>query len=407
MRLVNLAPTGSRFQATPRTGFTMVELMVAMALSLFLMAILSEAFAVSMDTFRGMRAIGDMQDSLRNSLRQMRDDLASPHFEGGRKLSDNDFWMEPRREGFFYMKGSVPTSEGTDPNGLASSRAVNHVMHFAVRKQGFRPTNYFSVGPFLSPPFNPPGATTPSRYVAANNPLDAYYGAVNPQAGGAFVRTQWAEVAYLLKPMSGNPQPSTPDGAIPLYNLYRAEVLLLPYRDVTPISNVSNSITVSGQLGSTLLQHISFNSLTLANFYSPNDVAMSTTRGFNPNAATLNSSQVSLLCTNVVSFQVRLLVQQRTISQAALTLDPNIVKDPMQPTTTGLTDIQNYVFSTNPTDPAIDSAASTPPTWATPVPGTDKTQTPLPSRIMGVQIRMRIYDPASGQSRQNTIVQSL
>ena len=64
MRLVNLAPTGSRFQATPRTGFTMVELMVAMALSLFLMAILSEAFAVSMDTFRGMRAIGDMQDSL-------------------------------------------------------------------------------------------------------------------------------------------------------------------------------------------------------------------------------------------------------------------------------------------------------------------------------------------------------
>ena len=43
-------------------GFTLIELMVAMALSMFLMAILSEAFAVSMDTFRGLRSIGDMQD---------------------------------------------------------------------------------------------------------------------------------------------------------------------------------------------------------------------------------------------------------------------------------------------------------------------------------------------------------
>ena len=107
-----------------RSGFTLVELMVAMALSLFLMAILAEAFAVSMDTFRGLRALGDMQDTLRNSLRQMRDDIATPHFEGSRKISDTAFKAEPRREGFFYMKGSQPTSEGQDGNLVASSRAT-------------------------------------------------------------------------------------------------------------------------------------------------------------------------------------------------------------------------------------------------------------------------------------------
>ena len=103
MRLDRLSHAGNR----SRSGFTLIELMVAMALSLFLMTILAEAFAVSMDTFRGLRAIGDMQDTLRNATRQMREDLSLPHFEGARKMSDNDFWMEPRREGFFYLKGTA------------------------------------------------------------------------------------------------------------------------------------------------------------------------------------------------------------------------------------------------------------------------------------------------------------
>jgi prepilin-type N-terminal cleavage/methylation domain-containing protein len=434
MRLINLAPTGSRCRHyRPRTGFTLIELMVAMALSLFLMAILSEAFAVSMDTFRGMRAIGDTQESLRNSLRQMRDDLASAHFEGGRKMSDNGFWMEPRREGFFYMKGSVPTNEGTDPNNMVSSRATNHVMHFAVRKQGYRPNNFFSVGPFSGAPYPPPPPSTanpppppspPIRFVPANNPLDTYYSSVitppvsvqDPTGSSqAYIRSQWAEVAYLIRPMAGSPTPTTPEttgvpgGAITLYNLYRAEVTVLPYRDSTPISNLNN-VVVGNQLGISLLSHLSFNTSSGANYLSPNDIAMPSSptsgRCFNPNVTTPSPLQVSLVCNNVVSFQIRLLVQRRNIGTNGS--DPNVVKDPVQPTNVMLFDMASYIFATNPTDPAIDTAATTLPGWATPIsPSGNGSQPSIPDRIVGVQIRLRIYDPASGLVRQNTLVQAL
>ena len=421
MRLDILAPAGSRSQTNrlrpggPRTGFTLVELMVAMALSLFLMSILAEAFAVSMDTFRGLRAIGDMQDTLRNGLRQMRDDLSLPHFEGNRKLSDNGFWMEPRREGFFYMKGSAPTSEGLDGNNLQSSRATDHVMHFAVRKQGFRPPDYFTVGPFATtPPINPAGSP-PSHYVPANNPLETFYGNLNPSTNTAYISSQWAEVAYLMRPMppatTGGPAPTTPETTatgtpITLYNLYRAQVLMLPYRDGVQIQSITTATTGDLQPGSAYLTRMSE---SITNFLSPNDVALSTSRGFNPNAANPNANQVSLVCTNVISFQVRLLVQQRAPGISAN--DSNIVKEPIQ-STVYLDDMKNYIFSTNPNDPAIDTSTATLPNWAVPNANGPPLTAPLPLvppplRIMGVQIRLRVYDPASGQARQNTIVQAL
>ena len=49
-----------------RAGFTLIELMVAMALTVFIMVILSQAFILSLDTFSGMKGIGDMQQIFRH-----------------------------------------------------------------------------------------------------------------------------------------------------------------------------------------------------------------------------------------------------------------------------------------------------------------------------------------------------
>lgn len=172
---------------------------------------------------------------------------------------------------------------------------------------------------------------------------------------------------------------------------------MLPYRDTAPIANVDNALTLDNQNGSVYRTRISNNFVNGTRvFLSPNDVAFGTARGFSP--ASPDPSQISLLATNVISFQVRLLVQQRTIGLNAQ--DPNAAKDPIK-SVVALDDMRNYVFATNPNDPAIDSAALSPPTWATPNAGA------LPLRIVGVQIRLRIYDAASGLSRQNTLVQSL
>src|SRR5262245_54057590 len=47
-----------------RQGFTLVEMMVALALTVFIMVILSEAFVTGLETFRQLKAIGDMEESL-------------------------------------------------------------------------------------------------------------------------------------------------------------------------------------------------------------------------------------------------------------------------------------------------------------------------------------------------------
>src|SRR6516225_5172358 len=75
-------------RARTRTGFTLIELMVAMALTLFIMVILSQAFVTSLETFSGMKALGDMQQDLRSAMVMLRDDLSQDHFEGKRRLSD-------------------------------------------------------------------------------------------------------------------------------------------------------------------------------------------------------------------------------------------------------------------------------------------------------------------------------
>src|SRR5438874_1591336 len=84
-------------------GFTLVEVMVAMVLTLFIMVILTQAFVISVDTFRSLKGIGDMQEHLRAGANQLRFDLSQNHFEGQRRTSDPgvaSLVNVPPREGF-------------------------------------------------------------------------------------------------------------------------------------------------------------------------------------------------------------------------------------------------------------------------------------------------------------------
>ena len=49
-----------------RSAFTIVELLVALALIMFIMAILSEAFVAGLTTFRNLKAVADMAERLRS-----------------------------------------------------------------------------------------------------------------------------------------------------------------------------------------------------------------------------------------------------------------------------------------------------------------------------------------------------
>src|SRR5262249_19862414 len=97
-----------------RQAFTLVELLVAMALILFMMAILSQAFVAATRSFREIKAAGDLAEKLRAVSIQLRRELAADHFEGKKRLSQPTFWDSgPPRQGFFRIyQGSRPRPGG-------------------------------------------------------------------------------------------------------------------------------------------------------------------------------------------------------------------------------------------------------------------------------------------------------
>ena len=62
-----------------RRGFTLVELLVAAAVCVLIMAILATAFSLGIDTVRQMKSAGDMMDQLRGATTAIQDDLKAAH----------------------------------------------------------------------------------------------------------------------------------------------------------------------------------------------------------------------------------------------------------------------------------------------------------------------------------------
>jgi prepilin-type N-terminal cleavage/methylation domain-containing protein len=227
-------------RVTRRRGFTIVELLVAMALIILIMAVLSEAFTAGLSAFRSLKGLGDMQERLRVASTVLKRDLMARHFETDRKLSDfGAYWVDPNigvgdqttlavggrpAQGFFRIQTPVPpTLEGVDgdnipsyivtPDPNAANSYVNNlpVLHFASklvpeRKDALRLNQLFS---------------TP---VPAGL-LDVNEGPPDFRSAG-IMNSTWAEIAYFLRP-NGNTA-----GTTTLYTLYRRQRLMVaPRRD--------------------------------------------------------------------------------------------------------------------------------------------------------------------------------
>src|SRR5687767_6919761 len=92
-----------------RAAFTITELLVAMALIIFIMYILAEAFSAGSTAFRNLKAIGDMNEKLRTTGTLLRRHLERDHFEDKKRVSDPDFWKDgPPRAGFLRLYNGSP-----------------------------------------------------------------------------------------------------------------------------------------------------------------------------------------------------------------------------------------------------------------------------------------------------------
>jgi prepilin-type N-terminal cleavage/methylation domain-containing protein len=359
-----------------RKGFTLIELMVSMTLTLFVMAILSQAFVLALETFSGLKGIGDLQANLRTAANLLRSDLAQDHLEGKRRLSDPGIFTTPPREGFFAIrqaKASIFEGEsdiGPRYGGLPgldsvkSFVAVNHVIHMAVKRKGNRRESFFNT---QVSDFN--FFSVPTMYgIGAGYPSDdATFGDSNK--GAQVYGSQWAEIVYFLMQTGTVEEPSNPSGVgAPLFGLYRGQLVCPP-----DVSGINNKFANGGI--------VNFAGLTCETspigpnivFFSPNDLANPGTRVYRSYGSLVSPPVYSasspflrgatLALPNVLSFQVQVMGVGSTANT--------------------FVDVANFDSATSPFSPVS------------------------PFSIRAVQITLRVWDSGTKQARQVTVVQDL
>jgi prepilin-type N-terminal cleavage/methylation domain-containing protein len=400
-----------------RQGFTLIEMLVATALVIFIMVILTQAFTTGMDAFRYLKTIGDMQEKLRTATTIIRRDLVADHFDGKRRLSDANFWViGPPREGFFRIWQGYPlgmplgapryTDEGMDGDGIHSYQATDHYLHFTVKRRGNRRDEFASaVIPDPKSPFflqwQAMGWRSPdSRFQDATNTTNIF-------------NSQWYEVAYFLKD-SGEVTP----GGTKRYTLYRRQRLAVTDNynlnwtaaDQVPQANASNYVEIS------CFNNLNANNNTFLYFNNPTDLTVperrfgmnTTTTGGYPTEADLSypllvdtnnqATGADLLLTDVISFQVQVMfVGATTWSDVPANTNPTLQNFRVFDTWSSLTDKDPN--NANPQPGTVDYSQ-----WS--VAG-NATSAPVQQSIKAIQISIRIWDIKTQLTRQITLVQDM
>lgn len=223
---------------TTRKGFTLVEMLVAMALVILIMAILSEAFVIGLEAFRKLKAVGDMNEKLRNTAIRLRSDLKANHFDGDRRLANVTTNTNPPELGFFAAGMSLVGTEvieGADGDGIVSRRGFSYV-HMTCRLNGNGWDSFYRGKVPLGSPLDAIGRPE-SRHDVTNGNF----------ANGSY-SSQWAEVVWFLKPQlipNTNPPQQKTTGGLPLYNLHRRQLLLVPDLFTSGTSLVAAPLGVS------------------------------------------------------------------------------------------------------------------------------------------------------------------
>jgi type II secretory pathway pseudopilin PulG len=399
-----------------RHGFTLIEILVAMGLTIFILSILAECFIAGADLFRGLKAVGDLNASLRTATNILSSDLSADHFEGKRRLSDSKFWIAldngPPKQGYFYLEqgnpiapASDPQYEQTDADGIPSRRRTVSTpnsltfsgckLAMTVKARGYQPQNYFSA--------SIPGGPLLTIATTLGNPAGRY------QAAGSF-SSQWVEVSYFLAPVQGSAVPVTASGT-PLYGLYRQQRLIIASNTNTAL-NWTATQQIPGSYLATYNSKFSCqvnpnaSASSVLYFNGPADVTIPErraafafpgvaqrsggTQGFvpvnfvstNPNGfyidASNNPSGEDLLLTDVLSFDIQVLTTLNTSDFADL---PSPYY--FDTWSNRQDDVYNYTNATTAVNPNSSY------------------------QILALKITLRVYDEKTQLARQITLIQDM
>lgn len=420
-----------RLQAIRRRGLTLVELLVAAALSLVIMTVLASAFQTGMDTLSQLKSVGELQDRLRAASEKIKDDLKAPHFDDpaviGGKLSEVRYDLgaaDPRTGMFRVVQAGAsyqevgPTGSAKDYSTIASpgqkpgyttagfnfplrpaaSGGNAHAMQLAVRLDGKTRQKVFTAE---RPVYNPAAPALsdiiPGR--ALDTKLDNLV-----QTPATSYATRWAVVSYFLAD-SGT---KTGNGT-PLFNLHR-RVQLVAEEPGAELNPAGPKFQAFRNIYSTRQEGTAVKLNTVA------DLAVN---AFRPAAFAPIGDGSDVVLGNVISFEIK----ANWDSPIYRKLPPVPVGVPSG----GIGDVPNldFPFDDLPvvlgTPPALtpipvntssqfeanprifDTAGIQTPELLLGVPATNHAKV----RINAIQIKLRIWDPRNRTARQMTIVQDM
>ena len=310
-----------------RQAFTLVEMLVAVALIVLIMSIVSQAFVEGLESFRQLKAIGDLQENLRSAAVPLRNDLLAVHFDGTRKLSTN---ATPPTQGFFRIQqplfpnplppGQLVSSfpEGADSNGLASYTQTGAILHLTVciPQLQMRRSDFLTA---MVPPAVPPAPDPASQ-------LSLQSSAVVPTdyQGNGTMLSQWAEVCWFLAPLidpgTGQQVMATvPNGgataATPLWGLFRRQKLIVADAALaTKINTQAPNRVPTAELASLpeVCCKADFANPASLYFPQPNEIIQTQRRAMMDATGTLSNptpigTNDDLVLSDVISFEVKVL----------------------------------------------------------------------------------------------------
>jgi hypothetical protein len=392
-----------------RRGLGLVELLVAMALIIGIMAILAEAFKTGLDMTRELRSTTAMVNQLDGAKAILSHDLSRDHFltdnrpGSGSRLSQQRLdwltkagtgWMPPSG-GFFRIMSPPPTSQLTDSDGFSMNIATTCALHFTS--------------------------------VLAPNDRNLYTAKLQ---NGATFSSRAAEIAYFLVD-SGL---KTSASGQKLYKLHRRIRLVAMSTDEIPqLKPGINSVADTELIAGSYVVNPSPNPPTIT-VYTLADIRNQSLRlnispstmpggGGTPPAFGVGTPYegTDLLLSHVLSFEVQVDWSPNTAGTPSVAAD-DLTGNNLWPRGTGASPPNwDYPFDSLALAGNTGNNQSLYPTlttglfdtwapltdWNNFALGSNANALPLAVRVRALKITMRIWDPNTKQTRQTTIVQEM
>ncbi len=198
-----------------RQGFTLVEILVAAALTVLTMAILATAFQVGVNTLSHLRSVGSLAEQLRAAESTIRVELSSRHLVDSNQRpvmvsQAGQGWAGSGRGGYLLLKQTVNSEYEGVEEGVDSYRSGSCSFFFTTRTDSTSPAEAFTTEV---------GALASLQGVRDEN--------IPEYAASTTFASPWAEVGYFLEPgaVQTSPNENATD-SLQLYNLFRRQRVL-------------------------------------------------------------------------------------------------------------------------------------------------------------------------------------